>query len=202
VLAVALNADATQAISGGIDNTVTVWDLRARSSLYTLAGHTDSITGLALSPDGSYLLSNGMDNTVRMWDVRPYAPQRLVRAFEGAQNNFEKNLLRVRFRILYLCCSAVCLPWNPKKATLLTPGRRTWQYQVAWTPDGKHVGAGSADRNVYVWNAATAKLDYLLPGHKVRRPSFPLYLRANASNFCAVAHRVLSTRLRSIPPSQ
>ncbi len=47
---------------------------------------------------------------------------------------------------------------------LLTP--TDFFHQVAWTPDGKHIGAGSADRNVYVWDAATAKLAYLLPGHK------------------------------------
>lgn len=50
---------------------------------------------------------------------------------QGAQHNFEKNLIK-----------------------------------VAWTPDGKHVGAGSADRNVYVWNYATTRIEYALPGHK------------------------------------
>jgi WD40 repeat protein len=40
--------------------------------------------------------------------------------------------------------------------------------QCAWTPDGKHVGAGSADRNVHIWETSTGKTAYLLPGHKVR----------------------------------
>ena len=40
--------------------------------VYSLAGHTDTVTGISLSPDGSYLLSNGMDNTARIWDVRPF----------------------------------------------------------------------------------------------------------------------------------
>lgn len=38
--------------------------------------------------------------------------------------------------------------------------------KVAWTPDGKHVGCGSADRNVYVWNYASTAIEYCLPGHK------------------------------------
>ena len=37
---------------------------------------------------------------------------------------------------------------------------------MAWTPDGKHVGCGSADRNVYVWNYASTAIEYCLPGHK------------------------------------
>jgi WD40 repeat protein len=40
--------------------------------LFTLLGHTDTITGVALSFEGSYLLSNSMDNTIRCFDVRPY----------------------------------------------------------------------------------------------------------------------------------
>lgn len=39
--------------------------------------------------------------------------------------------------------------------------------KLAWTADGKHVGCGSADRNVYVWNAFTGRVEYALPGHKV-----------------------------------
>jgi Prp8 binding protein len=60
--------------SGGLDNAVHVWDLRKGSKAFSMAGHTDTVTGLRLSPDGHFLLSNAMDNTLRMWDVRPYAP--------------------------------------------------------------------------------------------------------------------------------
>ena len=35
----------------------------------------------------------------------------------------------------------------------------------AWSPDGAMVAAGSSDRNVYVWEAATRKILYKLPGH-------------------------------------
>ena len=40
--------------------------------VYTLSGHTDTVTYLALSPDGTHLLSNSMDSTLRAWDVRPF----------------------------------------------------------------------------------------------------------------------------------
>ncbi|XP_072028247.1 U5 small nuclear ribonucleoprotein 40 kDa protein-like [Amphiura filiformis] len=95
VLAVSFTDTSDQLISGGIDNDIKVWDLRKNGLLYKMAGHSDSITGLKLSPDGSYVVSNCMDNTVRIWDVRPFAPaERCVKLFQGAQHNFEKNLLR------------------------------------------------------------------------------------------------------------
>lgn len=84
VTAVCFNDTAEQVFSGGIDNDIKVWDVRKNELLYTMRGHTDTVTGLSLSSDGSYLLSNAMDNTMRIWDVRPYAPQeRCVKVFTG-----------------------------------------------------------------------------------------------------------------------
>ena len=40
-----------------------MWDLRKNDILYTMPGHTDTVSGFKLSPDGSFLLSNAMDNT-------------------------------------------------------------------------------------------------------------------------------------------
>ena len=98
-----------------------------------MTGHTDTVTGIRLSPDGNRLLSNGMDNTVRVWDVAPFCPalSRAVTILEGAQHNYEKNLIK-----------------------------------GAWTPDGRRIGCGSADRMVYVWDVASRALMYALPGHK------------------------------------
>lgn len=84
VTAVSYNDSGEQIFSSGIDNDIRVWDVRKNEVVYTMRGHTDTVTGLALSPDGSYLLSNAMDNTLRIWDVRAYAPQeRCVKVFTG-----------------------------------------------------------------------------------------------------------------------
>lgn len=121
-----------QVYSGGLDNTIKVWDLRQNDEpALVMRGHSDTVTGLRTSPDGSHLLSNSMDNTLRVWDMRPYAPQnRCVKVFTGHQHTFEKNLLR---------CD--------------------------WSADGHQVTCGSADRNVYIWDATSRKLMYKLPGH-------------------------------------
>lgn len=80
--------------AGGIDNDVRVWDLRKKAVVYSLLGHTDTITALRVSPDAQTLLSFAMDSTARTWDVRPFAPtERHVRTFDGASAGMEKNLL-------------------------------------------------------------------------------------------------------------
>jgi len=70
VTAVCFSEDGITVYSGGLDNTIRQWDVRAAvgaeectstpgRAVMTLDGHMNTITGLALSPDGNSLLSNG-----------------------------------------------------------------------------------------------------------------------------------------------
>lgn len=130
--AVAFSEGGDQVFTGGVENVVRVWDIRAEKPLYTMEGHCDTITGMHLNAAGTHLLTNAMDNSLRSWDIRPYAPKdRCAAVYTGHRHGFEKNLLR--------CC---------------------------WSPDGGRVTAGSADRMVYVWDAKSAEIEYMLPGHK------------------------------------
>ncbi|CAK9301047.1 unnamed protein product [Gordionus sp. m RMFG-2023] len=136
ILAVEFSDNSEYIFSAGIDNVIKVWDIRKNKELYTMFGHTDSITGLRLSPDGNFLLTNSMDNTVRIWDVRPYAPSdRCCKVLFGHQHNYEKNLLR---------CD-----WSKPSAS----NRH------------QRVTAGSSDRFLYVWDTMSGKIIYKLPGH-------------------------------------
>lgn len=62
--AVAYSQEGDQVIVGGVGCAAEVWDIRKGEMAYTLAGHTDTITGLELSPDGRNVISNAMDNKV------------------------------------------------------------------------------------------------------------------------------------------
>lgn len=111
VTAVALSEAGNELYSGGLDNDirvcptsnlvcaranmVQVWDTRKQAVVYSMLGHSDTITSLRVSPDSQTLLSNSMDSTVRTWDIRPFAPtDRHIRTFDGAHSGMEKNLIR------------------------------------------------------------------------------------------------------------
>lgn len=145
VTAVAFGADGNAVFTGGVEEVVKMWDLRAMSgsvtegfassssakASMTLRGHADTITGMRLSPDGLRLLTNGADDAMRVWDVRPYCEgDRCERLIRGHNHGFEKALLR-----------------------------------CAWSPDGARVASGSSCRNVFVWDASSGKIEYKLPGH-------------------------------------
>ena len=138
VLAVAFNDIGSHVFSSGIDEKLKAWDLRKPDEpVWTVStGHTDTVTGMSLSPDGTQLLTNCMDNVVRTWDVRPFVA--------GGDAN-------------RLGATAYSGATHNYEKLLL---------RCSWAPDGKRVSAGSSDNNVYVWDTATASVQYKLPGHK------------------------------------
>ncbi|RZB40011.1 WD40 domain containing protein [Asbolus verrucosus] len=158
VTAVEFNDTAEQIFSGGIDNDIKVWDIRNHEIIYTLKGHTDTVTGLSLSPDGSYLLSNSMDNSLRIWDVRPYAPQeRCVKVFTGHQHNFEKNLLRCAWskdgaRVSAGSADRFLYIWDTTSRRIVykLPGHNGSVNDVDFHPSEPVVVSGASDKQVYL----------------------------------------------------
>ncbi|KAI4456008.1 u5 small nuclear ribonucleoprotein 40 kda protein [Holotrichia oblita] len=158
VTAVSFNDTAEQIYTGGIDNDIKVWDLRKNELLYSMKGHTDTVTGMALSPDGSYLLTNGMDNTLRIWDIRPYAPQdRCIKVFTGHQHNFEKNLLRCAWssdanKVSAGSADRFVYIWDTTSRRILykLPGHNGSVNDVDFHPNESIIMSGSSDKQIYL----------------------------------------------------
>lgn len=147
-----------QAITGGLDNTIRVWDLRKNEVLLTLQGHTDTITGLRLSPDGSYVLSNAMDNSVRIWDIRPYSAfQRCVKVLTGAQHNYEKNLLRCAWspdgsKVTAGSADRFVYVWDTTSRMILykLPGHQASVNEVDFHPTEPIIASCSSDKTIFL----------------------------------------------------
>eukprot|EP01111_Echinosteliopsis_oligospora_P006216 TRINITY_DN2026_c0_g1_i1.p1 TRINITY_DN2026_c0_g1~~TRINITY_DN2026_c0_g1_i1.p1 ORF type:complete len:360 (-),score=105.55 TRINITY_DN2026_c0_g1_i1:73-1152(-) len=147
-----------QIITGALDNDIRVWDLRRNEVLFTMKGHTDTITGMKISPDGSYLLTNAMDNTVRIWDLRPFAPpQRCVKIFSGVQHNFEKNLLKCAWapdgsKIAAGSADRFVYVWDTTSRRILykLPGHTGSVNEVDFHPDEPIIASCSSDRTIFL----------------------------------------------------
>ena len=84
-----------QVFTAGIDNWIHCWDVRQTQKIYSMKGHTDTITYLSVHPKGTHLLSNSMDQSLRSWDIRPFVQgSRHKKTFTGATHNAEKALLK------------------------------------------------------------------------------------------------------------
>ncbi|KAK5163313.1 hypothetical protein LTR04_002578 [Oleoguttula sp. CCFEE 6159] len=142
ITAIALSEAGNDLFTGGIDNDIKVWDMRKKAVVYSMIGHTDTITSLQVSPDAQTLLSNSHDSTVRTWDVRPFAPtDRHIRTYDGAPTGMEKNLLKASWdskgtRIAAGSgdCSVVVWEANSGKLLYKLPGHRGAVNDVRFGP--------------------------------------------------------------------
>jgi eukaryotic-like serine/threonine-protein kinase len=81
-LSVAFSPDGRRLATGGVGNTVKIWDARNGKELQTLRGHSGDVYTVAFSPDadGRWIASGGEDSAVKVWDSRT---GELVRSFRG-----------------------------------------------------------------------------------------------------------------------
>ncbi|PLN77721.1 putative U5 snRNP complex subunit [Aspergillus taichungensis] len=147
ITAAVMSEAGNEIYSGGIDNTIHVWDLRKKSVAYSMLGHTDTITSLEISPDSQTLLSNSHDSTVRTWDIRPFAPaNRHVRTFDGAPIGLEKNLIRASWdpsgaKIAAGSGDRSVVVWDSKTGKLLykLPGHKGTVNDVRFSPNNEPI---------------------------------------------------------------
>lgn len=162
VCAVTFSAAGDQVYSGGLDNEVSVWELRKGSVSLKLPGHSNTITGLSLSPDGHHLLTNSMDNTLRVWDMRPFAPgNRCEKVLYGHQHSFEQNLLRCDWspdgnRVAAGSADRIVYVWDAVTCEVLyaLPGHKGSVNEVVFHPKEPIVGSCSNDRTIFLGELA------------------------------------------------
>ncbi|TVY90719.1 U5 small nuclear ribonucleoprotein 40 kDa protein [Lachnellula willkommii] len=157
VTAVALAEAGNELYSGGIDNDIKVWDMRRKAVVYSMLGHTDTISSLRISPDSQSLLSNSMDSTVRTWDIRPFAPtERHIRTFDGAPAGMEKNLIKASWdfdgkKIAAGSGDGTAVVWDVNSGKLLykLPGHKGTVNCAELSPSSDPIIlSGSSDRNL------------------------------------------------------
>ncbi|KAH8808079.1 WD repeat-containing protein-like protein [Xylogone sp. PMI_703] len=155
--AVALAEAGNELYSGGIDNDIKVWDMRRKAVVYSMLGHTDTISSLRVSPDSQTLLSNSMDSTVRTWDIRPFAPtERHIRTFDGAPAGMEKNLIRASWnpdgkKIAAGAGDGTAVVWSSETGKLLykLPGHKGTVNCAEFSPASDPILlTGSSDRTL------------------------------------------------------
>lgn len=86
-----------QVFVAGIDPKIYAWDLRRNEhAVYSMKGHSDTVTCLALHPESTHVLSNSMDGSLRSWDIRPFCTKkkRHTHTFTGHAHASERGLLK------------------------------------------------------------------------------------------------------------
>lgn len=164
ITAVALAEAGNEIYSGGIDNDIKVWDMRRKAVVYSMLGHTDTISSLRISPDSQSLLSNSMDSTVRTWDIRPFAPtERHIRTFDGAPAGMEKNLIGASWnfdgkRIAAGAGDGTVVVWNSETGKLMykLPGHKGTVNCAELSPSSDPIGKFARGMKPVKWIQLTS----------------------------------------------
>lgn len=158
VTAVAYADDTFTVYTGGIDNGITAWDLRKGERVYTMKGHTDTITCLALHPKRTHLLSNSMDGSIKSWDIRPFVTtKRHHKTFLGATHNAEKGLLSCSWSpdgtmVTGGSADRMVHIWDEltTEELYLLPGHMGCVNAVVFHPIENMIASGSSDNSIFV----------------------------------------------------
>ncbi len=132
-----------------------------------------NVTSVAISPDGRRLVLSGSAAADGITDI---ATGRRVVEFESGWTTYatafspDGRVVAARCRtggrpepIAY---RIVLYRADTGRHLLDLPGSPVPQAGPAWSPDGKHVAAGSDDGTVRVWDASSGKETLALKGHK------------------------------------
>jgi WD40 repeat protein len=67
-MTVAFSLEGELLISGSVDQTIRVWEVKTGQCLAILKGHESRVRSVAFSPDGKLILSSSDDGTIKLWD--------------------------------------------------------------------------------------------------------------------------------------
>jgi WD40 repeat protein/tetratricopeptide (TPR) repeat protein len=174
---VAVSPDGTRILTGGLDQTVRVWDARTAKLLLEAKGMMGYDSDIAFSPDGKRIVAGRGVGTTRVID---------------AQTGVVLLELKIRPMVVntfYVTMGVLCVAFSPDGTRIVTGGTTgvgeasVWDARtgaellelkghtgdvmsVAFSPDGERIITGSADGTAKVWDARTGTPRYQLEGFK------------------------------------
>ena len=76
VIAADWSPDGYHVVTGSLDNSCKIWDLRKRNIEYTVPGHTNLVSNVVFekAQGGEYLVTSSYDGTAKLWTAPTWQP--------------------------------------------------------------------------------------------------------------------------------
>jgi WD40 repeat protein len=147
------------------DSTLRVWDLRWKSQMHLLKGHTFGVTDVAITPDGQRAVSASRDFTLRVWDIRR---GRTLHELKGHKDWVSGVVVTPDGqRAVSASGDKTLMVWDLQQGTVLRSltGHTAPILALVMTPDGRRVVSACADQTLKVWDIEQGKELYTFTGH-------------------------------------
>lgn len=168
----ASSTDVNSLVSASDDGTCLLWDRREKRPTGTLSYDGLPITAVAASD--THVYTGSVDNKIVCWDLK-----KMKKSFAMSGHHDTITCLALHpegTHILSNSMDSTLKSWDIRPFAGKNRHEKTFVghrhnaekglLKCAWSPDGKMVTAGSADRMVHVWDEFSTEELYLLPGHK------------------------------------
>jgi WD40 repeat protein len=158
-------------VSGGVDETVRVWEPSTGEALQVLKGHTHQVVTVALGQLGEreVIVSGSGDNTVRVWEPSTGKVLGVLAGHTDWVQSVALGRLGEREVIVSGGRDRTVRVWDAStgEALQVFKGRTSWVTSVALGQLGGRdiVVSGGWDKRVRVWEPSTGKLLRVLKGH-------------------------------------
>lgn len=147
--AAAVSPDGQRLALAGLDGRIHLVDLTTGKPQRILEGHTDAVYSLAFSPDGSALVSGSVDQTLRCWRTATGEQNACLDGQHGAV--YQVGFSADGRRLVSAGTDGEVIVWDASNGRALHRHRFPGKTLCAtFTPDGRHVAAGSERSTCYL----------------------------------------------------
>jgi WD40 repeat protein len=145
-----LSTDMKMLATAGLGDDIQIWQIPEFSHLDSLSGHKTAVTVNKYIQNGAVLVSSGYEGTIKFWDAENW---KLIKSLDPELSNMRAVAFSSDEEILAVTGESQVKLFDTHDFSLLNilPVTTRVINGIAFSPDGKWVALGAADKNIRIW---------------------------------------------------